>query len=457
MRIIQRLKQFIATAGLGLFFAASEAWSQPLLFVGQADAEFAGAASYEHWRNPLKRPVDFGLANFNVNIPFGITAPLGQVLVNASDSALVLPGFLGKVQQRINGSIDVSVPLFGGAAFFSIQENASLAVEASIGDAQLHLDTALSDAGTVRMEGGLRLPLLFQMDWRSFTFGYTLQPKPGIRLAFQVHKHTITSRAAGELKPDIAGRILVASGESSTEIPIDYTHDKLAGELHGFYQGSVWSPEIGIQMGPFSLQSRMGAHLVAKGELEANYAVPFFIDPTTLETRFSEPDSFLAPDNLRKMLSSEVVEKHYRIHDRIAFEMPQSHTFSVDFAGGIYVLSYTKIYGNLGTYVIPDTSVQDSVTLNTRGFIDAQLTPDNILLFNTDLGWLRIQLGAFTLNADYRNSKNLLSGLSPVEIFGDPISPVLNTGFTWGKAVAFNLDLMILPLPAVRTGLRYGF
>ena len=99
----------------------------------------------------------------------------------------------------------------------------------------------------------------------------------------------------------------------------------------------------------------------------------------------------------------------------------------------------------------------DSAVTTLEGALDLDLFPDQILCLAMDFGWFRGSLGAHTLNLGYRGRRNLLSGLSPLEWDGDPLVPILNFGFTWGHPLVFSADFHVTPLPAVRTGMAYGF
>lgn len=430
--------------------------AQPLVFVGQADAEVSGAISYELFQNPLARPFDYGRADLNINLPVNLSAPLHDH-VQIPDSTFVVPEFFGRIRQQINGTMDVSVPLFGGIGFFSLRENANLSISGTIGDALISIDSTLEDMGTVKLKGSMRLPLHFRMGWRSLTFGYAIEPNPFVRIAFQVHKHTVSATTAGQLRPDITGRITIQSEAAGTDLDILYPDTKLSGFAQGHYQGSAWSPELAVGVGGFTLVSRMGAHLVAKGGLKSRYTVPFFIDERSLQMRFTEPDSFLAAHNLKRILNSDVSEASYNITDDMVFNLPQSHSLIWDIDGGRYQLAYTKVFGKLESYTLADSTGSDSTQIATGSYLNAALLPDHVVLATVHWGWFYTQLGAFTMNAGYRDDEALLTGLSPLETGGAPWVPVFNFGFEWGRAIGISTDFFVLPVPALRSGLVYAF
>jgi hypothetical protein len=187
--------------------------------------------------------------------------------------------------------------------------------------------------------------------------------------------------------------------------------------------------------------------------------VPFFIDPETLESRIAEPDSFLAPDNLRRLLAGETASRSWVFEERLVFSLPGSMTFSWRFFGNRLELSYSHLFGPLGTRSEPlrDSGGADSTVLRSRGFLDFALSPDHLLLFRWETSFFRGALGGHTVNLSYRERGGLLSGLSPLEIGGNPVAPVLLFGFLWGDPLGFHLDAAFTPLPALRGGARYRF
>ena len=228
---------------------------------------------------------------------------------------------------------------------------------------------------------------------------------------------------------------------------------------------------MAVGLGPVRLVSRMGARMAAKGRVDVTYAVPYFIDPGDFRPRFSEPDSFLAPDNLRRLLDGETGKRDIHIKDRLILKLPQSHTLSVDILPGRLSLSYTKVFGQVSIHMekSEEASGQRSEKASGRtpadssgggdaeGFVDLDLFPDQVICLNAVFGWFHGDIGAHTLNMSYLRESRLLSGLSPLEWDGDPIVPILDFGFTWGHPLVFSADFFVSPLPAVRSGVSYAF
>ena len=437
------------------------AHAQPLLLIGKSNAELSGAFSYEFLKSPLSRPFDEGLANVSFNLPFRASAQANRFLGDASDSTVVIPDLFARISQRVNAHVDISAPALGGIVFFAARENASLAVTGALGNAFFNLDTTLEGSGSILLKGTIHMPLAFDMEWRSLSFGYAFRPSPWVTLGFQVHKHTFIARTAGDLRPDLSGRIAVGGDAGNTSFLVEYPDDKVYGTADGHYEGKAWSPELAIGVGPVRLVSRMGARMAAAGHLDVAYSVPYFIDPITFEPRFTAPDSFLASDNLRRLLDGETGKRTLHIKDRLILTLPQSHSLSVDLWPGRLSLNYTKVFGKVSIHNEssgpPDSAASDSGAVDTEGFVDLDLFPDQVICLNARFGWFHGDIGAHSLNVDYRKEKNLLSGASPLEWDGDPIVPILDFGFTWGHPLVFNVDFFVSPLPAVRSGISYAF
>jgi hypothetical protein len=440
---------------------------QPLLLIGKSDAELSGAFSYGFLRSPLSRPFDHGAAEASLNLPFNASAKAQRFIGSISDSTFAIPELFARVSQDVNAHIDVSAPMFGGVGFFAARENATLSVTGALGNARFNLDTTLEGAGSVLLKGSIHMPLLFEMSWRSLSFGYAYHPSPWITIGFQVHKHLFYARTSGDLRPDLSGRMSVGGESGNTSFLVEYPDTKVYGRATGDYEGKTWAPEMGIGIGPVRLVSRMGARLFAKGHVDVTYSVPYFIDPETFEPRFTSPDSFLTSDNLRRLLDSETRTKSLHIVERLVLTLPESHSLSIDLWPEHISLSYTKVFGNVSIHAEKvakkpalDSGAAipaDSSAASTKGFVDLDLFPDQVLCLSGKFDWFHTDLGFHTLNISYRDKDHLLSDLTPLTWDGDPFVPIFDFGFTWGYPLIFATDFFISPLPAVRSGISYAF
>ena len=349
---------------LALLWLGTSALSQPFILIGKANAELSGAFSYEFLKSPLTRPFEYGRAEASLNLPFNASAQAQKFIGSMADSAVVMPELFARVSQDFNAHVDVSAPMFGGIGFFAARENASLTVSGGLGNARFNLDTVMEGTGSVLLKGSIHMPLIFEMSWRSLTFGYACQPVPWLAVAFQVHKHFFSARTSGDLRPDLSGRMSVGGDAGNTSFLVEYPDSKVYGLASGAYAGTIWSPEMGLGMGRVRLVSRMGARMSAQGHVDVTYSLPFFIDAETFEPRFTSPDSFLSADNLRRLLDGETGRKSIHIKERLILTLPQSHSISVDLWTGHLALTYTKVFGNVSIHaqkvakpVAMDTSV----------------------------------------------------------------------------------------------------
>src|SRR3954467_15048939 len=99
------------------FLFGLAAFSQPLLFIGKADAELSGAFSYDFLKSPLARPFNEGRAQVSLNLPINASAQAQKLLGSMSDSTVVIPDIFTRVSQHLNAQVDVSAPVPGGIAF----------------------------------------------------------------------------------------------------------------------------------------------------------------------------------------------------------------------------------------------------------------------------------------------------------------------------------------------------
>jgi hypothetical protein len=121
-------------------------------------------------------------------------------------------------------------------------------------------------------------------------------------------------------------------------------------------------------------------------------------------------------------------------------------------------VSYSRVLGGFGVEALASLhDSEDSLALTSGGYLDAQLQPDHVMLVRWEGSRLRGALGAHTLNLNYRGRGGLLSGKLPLEIMGDPVSPILQGGILFGWPLQFSIDFQLTPLPGIFTGVAYAF
>ena len=414
------LSSFAASAGLPAPFAPCPASAQPLLLIGKADAELSGAFSYEFLNSPLSHPFEGRPGPGEPQPPLQRLGP-GPTASWATSPIppWSIPELFARVSQHLNAHVDVSAPVFGGVVFFAARENASLTVSGALGNARFNLDTTLDGSGSVLLKGSIHMPLLFDMHWRSLSFGYAFKPRPGCHWASRC-----TSTSSPPAPPGICGRICRAASPwaGTRATPPSWwiiRTTRCTAPPTAAYEGKAWSPEMAVGVGPVRLVSRMGARMSAKGHLDVTYSVPYFIDPGTFEPRFTEPDSFLASDNLRRLLDGETGKRNIHIKDRLILMLPQSHTVSVDILPGRLSLSYTKVFGRSPSTWSPQARVRRRSGRAGRrggggqrfgwmpeGFVDLDLSPRSDDLPERALRMVPCaDIGVHSLNMSYRRRK----------------------------------------------------
>jgi hypothetical protein len=393
------------------------------------------------------------MARAQFNVPLDLSGKAQSLFAEATDSSVLIPSFFGGVRQMLNAQLFASAPVFGGTAFFSSRENAGLRIIATLGDARLDMDTTL-EAGDLLLKGSVFMPLQADMRWRSLTFGYAFRPHERWSLGVQIHRHEVLASVAGDLQPDMVGRV---SAEGIV-FDIAYPSDQVFGLAQGQFQGSAWTPEIALRLGPVIATARMGAALEARGSMDIHYVVPFFIDADTFEPSVELPDSLLTSTNLRRLLGSETDERRWHFTESLIFRMPQSITLEYRALEERLRVSYSRVLGGFGVEALASLhDSEDSLALTSGGYLDAQLQPDHVMLVRWEGSRLRGALGAHTLNLNYRGRGGLLSGKLPLEIMGDPVSPILQGGILFGWPLQFSIDFQLTPLPGIFTGVAYAF
>ena len=89
--------------------------------------------------------------------------------------------------------------------------------------------------------------------------------------------------------------------------------------------------------------------------------------------------------------------------------------------------------------------------------IDYGVSVDNIMILEVDLFHSFLNVGVFGLDVRYADESNLLGKNAPVQLGRAAMIPILSLGTALGSKVQLLLELDILPLPALKTGVFYYF
>ena len=320
------------------------------------------------------------------------------------------------------------------------------------------------------MRGTVNVPLDLRLNWETMTFGYAYRANPLVSFALNLHRHLFTFDLGGNVNIDMLGRVSVnqpvPNGPGiSIDQPIDYSSAKLNGGAEGHYKAEVWSPTLGLQLWRFTLTSRFGVKTRAKGSLYAHYAVPFFIDPESFALPRDIKSLVLDSDNRGKLMSSAVVDMTYFSDSTsyLEWRMPDGHTISFDILPERLNISYTKFIGDIGMKMsgIHRQKTGESVDTTDIGF-DVGVSIDNMIMLSGKFPNFFFNMGVFGFDVSSGDRKHLLgnavsSGTGWPRIGNSMMLPVLNAGSYMGTKTQILLELDILPLPALKTGVAYYF
>jgi len=303
------------------FLVYSFAWTQVNTKVGAARAKFFGGASYDLLRDPTYVNFDSPTGYLSLNIPFKFEEELPAGFTESIDPAL-RPS-LG-AEQKLNLSFRIDVPMMAGVGSFGMSDNVDVGYEAELGDLGLATDTSLCVTGAatdttctenflnVETELGfftrINVPIRYRMNWRSQSFGYAMKPVGDLVLAFNMHRHVFSAKGVGSISSVVGGQIklntytvvelpgLDPSVTKATLADVKFNFDDVGGYIQSSYEASAWSPAFGFRWKWIGAQFRMGVTKDVKGTFEANYAVPFFINPKTFEVNLSAETFSLGGD-----------------------------------------------------------------------------------------------------------------------------------------------------------------
>jgi len=361
-------------------------------------------------------------------------------------------------------------------ATFSNMQNFYLSYMNVLGNPSFYIapDSAM-DGLSFAMRGAVDVLLEMSLSWETMTFGYAYRVNPNIIFAFNLHRHLFVLDVAAQVNVDILGAFrfepVVAGGGAdvggiSVEGEINYNAERTRGVARAHYKAETWSPTFGIDLWRFGWTSRFGVDTRVKGEFEAVYSLPFFIDPETFSIGISDAYALLDGENRSKLLNNAVDSVRYYIEPQenyLRWRMPHGHTMSFDLVPDKLRISYTKFFGEIGMNL---SGIRKEVTTLTEqdttevGF-DIGFTVDNIIMLNGHWRNAFFNLGVFGIDFRAGSRDHLLGGALDkagwVMLGDQAMVPILNLGSAIGSKLQLLLELDILPLPAVKTGIFYYF
>jgi hypothetical protein len=387
---------------------------------------------------------------------------------------------IGSAKQNPNMSVMVDVPMMGGVASFSTTQNFFLGYENSLGNPNIFVNPdSLMDGVKFLLRGTVNVPLSLSMSWETMTFGYAYRINKMLTMALNIHRHFFTMDIRGKIDADILGRFVYETDQNegagvSIDQEIDYASDKIYGRAYGHYDAEVWTPTIGLKAWRFILTTRFGFKTKARGEFYARYALPFFIDPRTFEQTvdFEDPDILNNSDVRQKLLSNaadsvsvstrKLVNNSW-VESSLDWEMPTGLTLAFDIIPEHLRFSYTKMFGEVAMKL--DRIAMEKKALDEESesafdslVLDFGVQVDHIMVLECKLLNAFLNLGVFGIDFRYENQKNLLGKNMPYMHLGkSAMIPTLNFGAALGTKMQLLLELDVLPLPALKTGVYYYF
>jgi hypothetical protein len=228
----------------------------------------------------------------------------------------------------------------------------------------------------------------------------------------------------------------------------------LEGEGSGHYDTQQWSVTLAAHAWRFGLTYRSGIDTRAPGYLSAKYVVPFFVNPQTFMSEdLTDPEWLM--ENMDRFLSGETDSIEYRTTNDLRWKMPHGLSLSFDIVPEKFFISYTKLFGEI------EMKLEDIATISNDSttFVDFDVgvTVDHIIMLHGAFQNAFVNLGIFAMDFRYGEEANLLENVYPVPFGGGAMLPVLNLGTTMGSKIKLLLELDLLPLSALKTGVIYYF
>lgn len=393
-------------------------------------------------------------------------------------------------RQNPNPSIRVDVPMLGGVGSFSSTQNFYFNYENTLGNPDIFINPtpdSIIQGMSFLMRGTINIPVSMTASWETMTFGYAFEVHRLLKLALNLHRHVFYLDMRGKADIDLLGRYNISVGEAGSEsgfeIPtiegeINYPSNKFSGGAYGHYETEVWTPTLAFQAWRFSCVSRFGINKAkVPGHFEARYRLPFFVDPVTGQPKYDleDPDiinnsefrqgfQYSESDSII-FTSKKKTAKGERESDLI-WNMPTGLTFGFDVIPDKIKVSYTKLFGEVSMNLDRIARVQrpsDSTTtrtlLNDSLVIDYGVTIDNVIMLECNLFHSFLRAGIFSMDFRYGDSTHLISKNIPdnFKLGEGAMLPILSLGTTLGTKMQLLLELDVLPLPAIKTGVFYYF
>ncbi|MCL1945659.1 MAG: hypothetical protein FWF51_00700 [Chitinivibrionia bacterium] len=473
--------KFFIKVCIFLFFGTIFALAQDLgelLPTPDFNASLGIGFDYDYLKSPLDVDFENAKGYYSVNIPvkFKPSYELTQTILNSAKINLSKDGeqFMPNMAARqfANTTIKVDVPMLGGVSTFSHMNVMSLKYENQTGIPSFEYELTNEDGSInenigMLLRGSFNIPIDFSLGWEAMTFGYVYKINKLVTVGLNLHRHRFYFNANAHIDMDIYGKVSTkVEGMPGPSVPIDYS---LKNSLNGEYSLERWTPTFAARFWNFDLVMRFMFKDEAKGSLSGKYVLPFFINASTFSfDKEKLSDQKYIIDSLNKFMESETQTVDLSANTKMKWELPHVLTFKYNIIPEHLSVSYSKFIGK--TYIgLTDRNIGKKTGDEPPEFLQDGLdfrmgmSLDHLLLINGKLGWFYGNLGIISIDFDLDfldDGKKVLSSQDqPFLIrYGKGVMlPVLSGGGVIGTKIQFMLELDLLPLPALKTGLVYNF
>jgi hypothetical protein len=444
-----------------------------------AKAVLNAGVSYDILRDPTNVSFEYPEGYMSMNLPLPITT-------NSVDFSAMAPGMFGKdtgffptfgAIQRPNFSFRINVPMLKGVCTYAQTRNVEFEYNMLIGNAQFFVDTTIPDNASVMMRGFVNAPIQYKMGWSTQTFGYAFKPMKDMVVGINLHRHLFEMELNGLVSVDVLGKVKILSpAAQGIELPaINYDSDHTYGVMTGRFSTAAWSPAVGIKWWRLGLSARVGVSGAAPGFFNMKYSVPFFIDKNTftpdLESFNFDTDTSSAgnqpadstarpvdPVQLMSDISNSAVDSVKSISDSsLHFNIPSGISLSFDILkSGRLAFTYSYVRGEISglhNRTTPAFGRSEGTVIDDLNFgIDI----NHVMVLGYKSQFFRANVGAFFLDFRWRQDANLLQEALGLGLPGAPV-PIFNLAAMFGTTTRGLLELDLLPIPSLKTGVIYYF
>jgi len=433
------------------------------------DARFSMGFNYDLLRPPTQVSFDYPRGFIGFNIPLegsinprkinaGVDSSINKIFRNGDE---IKP--IASARQNPSTTIRVDVPMLGGVGTFANMQNVYISYMNTLGIPSLMAAQPENNGISMAMRGAINVPLDVSVSWETMVFGYAYKVNKDLTLALNLNRHVFRLDARGDVNVDLLGYVKINQDLLNKKIGFDYT---VAGVANANYSAEPWSATLAAKYWRVALTSRFGMKTRARGSMNVDYTLPFFIDKETFQISMDQKD-LMDIAYLNRLEANETSTFTYHSNRDMTWEMPSAYTLSFDIVRDRMNISYTKLTGKikmgLDNVWVLQSNPKDTVGPATYDTFNLQLglPVDNIIMISGNFKNAFFNLGVFGIDCDVGGRNKILSApLAKMQypmLGGMPLFPVLNFGSALGTKMQLLLEIDVLPLMALKSGVVYYF